>query len=378
VPGTTDTGNHCVWCSTLITLPFPFVLYNQAFNAVNVTSSGRLAFVCDNEPDGYTERCLPASPYNCAYDFTIFALWYEWGTLTYPEGCSTWANGCGIFTSISGTAPNRVFNIEWHVIDRKESTQTGNFEVRLYENDPNQRFDVIYGQSQKLLYTPAVAGVQGPPEFFTQDLCSVPAPQNTLRTYQLESCTTPTPTATPRATPRPRPSPHPRPTPLPHPVRDPLQQGTLKRTAGSTTTHSPPTPTPQPRVTPHPRPTPPPLPSPTPPIVVDVEVGPGFAFVPSNVYIPVGGIVRWTWASNGHSVTSGVLCTADEQFCSPNDMNCDAGTLSNTGTVYEHTFTEPGTYPYFCFAHCASGMTGTVTVVPEPPPGPRPTPFPRP
>ena len=78
VPGTTDTGNHCVWCSTLITLPFPFVLYNQAFNAVNVTSSGRLAFVCDNEPGGYRERCLPASPYNCDYDFTIFALWYEW------------------------------------------------------------------------------------------------------------------------------------------------------------------------------------------------------------------------------------------------------------------------------------------------------------
>ena len=219
VPGSTDTGNHCVWCSTLITLPFPFVLYNQAFNAVNVTSSGRLAFVCDNEPDGYRERCLPASPYNCGYDFTIFALWYEWGTLTYPEGCSTWANGCGIFTSISGTAPNRVFNIEWHVIDRKDSIQTGNFEVRLYENDPNQRFDVVYGHSQKKPFTPPVAGVQGPPEFFTQDFCNVPAPQNSSLIYQLEPCATPTPTptptatATPRATPRQRPIPHPRPLP---------------------------------------------------------------------------------------------------------------------------------------------------------------------
>jgi len=107
-------------------------------------------------------------------------------------------------------------------------------------------------------------------------------------------------------------------------------------------------------------------------------VGPGFAFTPSNVYVPVGAIVRWTWAGGGHSVTSGVLCTADGQFCSPDDMNCQAGTLSNIGAVYEHIFTQAGAYPYFCFAHCASGMTGVVVVVPPPPPGPRPTPAPRP
>ncbi len=154
--------------------------------------------------------------------------------------------------------------------------------------------------------------------------------------------------------------------------------GTLRRSAGSATAHSPPTPTPKPRVTPHQRPTPPPLPSPTPPIVVDVEVGPGFAFVPSMSTSPWAARSAGRGLATGHSVTSGVLCTANEQFCSPNDMNCDVGTLSNTGTVYEHTFTRPGTYPYFCFVHCASGMTGTVIVVPEPPPPPpRSTPFPR-
>ncbi len=91
------------------------------------------------------KTCLPAPPHNCPFDYTIFPLWYEWGTLTYPPGCSTWANGCGIFTSISGTAPNRIFNIEWHVVNRENDVQTGDFEVRLYENDPNKRFDVIYG-----------------------------------------------------------------------------------------------------------------------------------------------------------------------------------------------------------------------------------------
>ena len=69
--GTTDTGNHCVWCETVIPLPFPFVLYDQTFTTVNVTSSGRLDFVCINEPAGYTETCLPAPPNNCPYDTTL-------------------------------------------------------------------------------------------------------------------------------------------------------------------------------------------------------------------------------------------------------------------------------------------------------------------
>jgi hypothetical protein len=217
VPGTSDTGNHCAWCDTLITLPFPFVLYDQTFTSVMVTSSGRLDFVCNNEPAGYTEICPPAPPNNCPYDFTIFALWHEWYTGGAP-GCSTWANGCGIFTSITGTAPNRIFNIEWHVVRRENNSQTGNFEVRLYENDPNRRFDVIYGVSQGVDNYHA-AGVQGPFEFFTQDFCNVPVPQNALHTYQLEPCATPTitptptPTVTPRVTPRPRPTPVPRPTP---------------------------------------------------------------------------------------------------------------------------------------------------------------------
>jgi plastocyanin len=96
--------------------------------------------------------------------------------------------------------------------------------------------------------------------------------------------------------------------------------------------------------------------------IVDVQVGPGFAFDPSTVNISVGDTVRWTWAGNGHSVTSGPPCKVDSQFCSPDDTDCFAGNLSNTGTVYEHTFAEPGVYSYFCAAHCTLGMTGVVNV----------------
>jgi hypothetical protein len=203
VPGTTDTGNHCVWCETPITLPFPFVLYDQTFNAVNVSASGRLDFVCANDPANYLETCLPAPPNNCPFDYTIFPLWAEWSTSTGQQGCSTWANGCGIFTSISGSAPNRIFNIEWHVTNRENSPEAGNFEVRLYENHPNKRFDVIYGSITQGLNTGFdVAGVQGPTGFFTQNFCRTYSPQNVSRTYAIMTpCPTPTATSTPTPTP---------------------------------------------------------------------------------------------------------------------------------------------------------------------------------
>ena len=206
VPGTTDTGNHCVWCETPITLPFPFVLYDQTFNAVNVSSSGRLDFVCANDPANLLETCLPAPPNNCPFDYTIFPLWYEWSTLTDAPACSAWANGCGIFTSISGTAPNRIFNIEWHVVNRYNDVETADFEVRLYENDPNKRFDVIYGSITQGLNTGYdVAGVQGPTGFFIQNFCRTSPPQNVSRTYAV-MIPCPTPTATATATPTPTPA----------------------------------------------------------------------------------------------------------------------------------------------------------------------------
>src|SRR4029077_19946324 len=98
--------------------------------------------------------------------------------------------------------------------------------------------------------------------------------------------------------------------------------------------------------------------------IFDVAVGPGGGFTldPFTVNTSVGDTVRWTWGSSGHSVTSGPHCAADSQYCSPNDMSCFPGTLSNQGTVYQHTFTRPGAYYYHCLSHCVLGMTGVVNV----------------
>ncbi len=78
---------------------------------------------------------------------------------------------------------------------------------------------------------------------------------------------------------------------------------------------------------------------------VDVTVGTNGqpVFTPTTVNISAGDTVRWTWASNGH----------------------------NTGTIYQHTFGQPGSYSYHCVTHCTSGMMGLVNVAPActaPPP----------
>ncbi|HVO25712.1 MAG TPA: plastocyanin/azurin family copper-binding protein [Candidatus Margulisiibacteriota bacterium] len=104
-------------------------------------------------------------------------------------------------------------------------------------------------------------------------------------------------------------------------------------------------------------------PTPT-PVTHTVLVGPDgtFTFRPPDLSIHVGDTVMWSWESSGHNVVSGSDCTADKQFCSPNDSSCDRARLSSHGTVYNHTFTAVGTYPYFCSQHCSFGMAGTITV----------------
>jgi len=106
-----------------------------------------------------------------------------------------------------------------------------------------------------------------------------------------------------------------------------------------------------------------PLPTPT-PTTHTVVVGPNgiLVFDPADLTIHVGDTVEWSWASSGHNVVSGSDCVADGQFCSPSDSSCADAGLSSRGTTYSHTFTAPGTYPYFCSPHCDFGMVGTIMV----------------
>ena len=68
---------------------------------------------------------------------------------------------------MSGTAPNRIFNIEWRAVYFAAPTNTANFELRLYESQ--DRFDVIYG-SVANGNTSATAGMQSIDTCFAQYL----------------------------------------------------------------------------------------------------------------------------------------------------------------------------------------------------------------
>jgi plastocyanin len=75
-------------------------------------------------------------------------------------------------------------------------------------------------------------------------------------------------------------------------------------------------------------------------------------FMPGTVAVEQGDFVQWSNSSSlTHTTTSGLSCVGD-------------GTWNQTlglGVHFIRKFIDaPGTLPYFCIPHCASGMTGSV------------------
>ena len=110
MPGTTDIGNHGDDQVTTVALPFSYSLYDQTFNE-HQSVVQRQCPVHDYRY-GLHQPCLPWATHN----YTIFPYWDDLCT-DANSGCAAFPGGtCGIFTSISGTAPNRIFNIEWRTV----------------------------------------------------------------------------------------------------------------------------------------------------------------------------------------------------------------------------------------------------------------------
>ena len=141
MPGTTDIGNHADDEVTTIALPFPYSFYDQTYNSVNLSSNGNAQFTTTDNL--WVNNCLPW----LTHDYTIFPYW---------DDQLTNGAGEGIFTSVSGSAPDRIFNIEWRT-HYFNGSGTANHELRLYEGQ--SRFDVIYGTVSQG-NTGATAGVQ--------------------------------------------------------------------------------------------------------------------------------------------------------------------------------------------------------------------------
>ncbi|HET9495926.1 MAG TPA: S-layer homology domain-containing protein, partial [Chloroflexia bacterium] len=181
VPGTTDIGNHCDDCVTTVTLPFPVLVYGQIYTTVGLDSNGKAHFPTGSSV--FSNSCLPQT----GATYTIYPYWDDQRTDT---------TGSGIFTSVSGVEPNRIFNIEWRTT-YFSGGGSANYELRLYEA-PTGRFDIVYGTVSQS-NTTATGGVQKDATNFTQDFCNGSGSQPTgARIYTLQGggCGTPT-TSTP-------------------------------------------------------------------------------------------------------------------------------------------------------------------------------------
>ena len=187
VPGTVDTGNHCDDCDTTITLPFAYNLYDQAFNTAHVGSNGHLTF--GTEFSSFSIVCPMPEP------TATYAVGPYWTDQCTDTPCASGTPGAlGIFTSTSGVAPNRIFNIEYRT-NYYNTTTTLNYEVRLYEGQ--QAFDVIYG-TVNALGSPndsaLAVGVQQNSTQFTQEGCdstggtAPPVSTGQLYHYTIAAC----------------------------------------------------------------------------------------------------------------------------------------------------------------------------------------------
>lgn len=98
-----------------------------------------------------------------------------------------------------------------------------------------------------------------------------------------------------------------------------------------------------------------------------VEMTNTLKFTPDTVEVTVGETVRWENTSLVmHTVTADPEeATMDGSVVLPESAApFDSGNMDPEET-FEHTFTEPGTYRYFCIPHEAAKMRGTVIVRPE-------------
>ena len=130
IPGSTDIGNHCDDCVTLLPLPFQVPVYSTPYSSAYVSSNGNIQFLTDNG-GAPPSACMPLAISGLDRAFIPY-----FGDLRTDE------SGGGIFTAILGAPPNRQFVIEWRTTYFQRSG-SANFEVVLTEG--SSTLSVIYG-----------------------------------------------------------------------------------------------------------------------------------------------------------------------------------------------------------------------------------------
>lgn len=85
------------------------------------------------------------------------------------------------------------------------------------------------------------------------------------------------------------------------------------------------------------------------------------AYRPKALQVSAGTTVTWVQMDPGvHTVTSGTVAQGAAGVTEEPDQRFASGELA-TGKTFDHTFSEAGTYRYFCEIHPAT-MQGEITV----------------
>ena len=133
------------------TLPFQFNLYGTNFSQIHVSTNGILNYGAPN--DYWPQKSNACLPSNSTYvpQAMIAPLWYDF---VVPLISDTIHVG-GVFTDMLGTAPNRVYVVEWrNVYAYQDPSVNATLEALVYENG-----DMVY---QYLSFNgPGVTGADG-------------------------------------------------------------------------------------------------------------------------------------------------------------------------------------------------------------------------
>jgi hypothetical protein len=108
-------------------------LGSQSYTTAYVVSNGHIDF--DNPLDEFENSCLPVA----GMDTAIFGHWDDLDLRIANCGAD-----CGIYTAVLGSAPNRIFVVEWRAARYATQLKPVNFEILFYEGQAN-RFDIVYG-----------------------------------------------------------------------------------------------------------------------------------------------------------------------------------------------------------------------------------------
>lgn len=124
IPGQTDTFLYADDATITLDLPFPFTFYGTTYTQVTASSNGNLQFGSQNP--AFFNQCLDNGPVPGMGD--MIAPYWDDLDLTF-EGY--------LKTAVHGTAPNRIFIVEWERIPRygaePGSGQHITFAVQLFE-----------------------------------------------------------------------------------------------------------------------------------------------------------------------------------------------------------------------------------------------------